>query len=110
MANCNQSQKEKVVDQGSHCKLEEFTLSLTSLNSFYTIVKILNKEIGFGKWTTLGRPVKKIRRVDTYNLLKATIPAEMGMDITVDRSTDVVFCLPADSSSIVSRLLLEISR
>lgn len=105
MANCNQSQKEKVVDQGSHCKLEEFTLSLTNLKSFYTIVKILNKEIGFGKWTTLGRPVRKIRRVNTYNLLKGNIIVDR-----VDRSIDVVFCLPADSSSIVSRLLLEISR
>lgn len=34
---------------------------------FYSMVKILNQQIGRGQWTTRGKVVRKLRRIDSAN-------------------------------------------
>ena len=34
---------------------------------FYSMVKILNQQVGKGQWTARGRVVRKLRRIDNAN-------------------------------------------
>lgn len=36
---------------------------------FYSMVRVLNQQIGRGRWTTRGRIIRKLRRLDTFNHL-----------------------------------------
>lgn len=42
-------------------------INCSGTKHFYSMVQILNKQIGRGKWTTHGRVVRKLRRIDSAN-------------------------------------------
>jgi len=42
-------------------------INCSGTKHFYSMVRILNKQIGRGKWTTRGRVVRKLRRIDSAN-------------------------------------------
>lgn len=98
MANSKKSQKEKTNAQRSNRFTEEFVIQIGRLTEFYKIVQLLNNMAGHGNWTTRGRPVRRLRRVDSYNRIS----------FFSDRKMDITFCLPAEHSYISSRLLLEL--
>lgn len=100
MAHTEKSQKEKTNIERSHRFSEKFTVSIGRLSAFYRAVSILNRELGHGNWTTEGKPVRKLRRVDTYNRIA----------FSSHRVMDIVFCVPAAGELIYSRLVLELSR
>ena len=97
MAHTKKSQKEKITNQRSNCFTEEFTLKVGRLKDFYKVVRVLNTELGHGNWTTQGRPVRKIKRVDQYNRIV----------FYGTRTTDVVFRLPNGYSHLESRIILD---
>ena len=115
MAHCEESQEEKTNHQGSHRFPEEFTVRIQRVKEFYRVVSILNRECGHGNWTTQGRPVRLIRRVDEFNRLLDTygrysfIPGPGARQLEY-KAIDVVFCVPAASKLIASRIVLELSR
>ena len=47
----------------------ELSIECESTRHFYNLVRILNQQIGRGSWTTQGRPVRKLRRLDKMNHL-----------------------------------------
>ena len=47
----------------------ELPIECKSTRHFYNLVRILNQQIGRGSWTTQGRPVRKLRRLDKMNHL-----------------------------------------
>ena len=97
MAHTKKSQKEKTTTQRSDCFTEEFTLKIGRLKDFYKVVRVLNNELGHGNWTTQGRPVRKVKRVDQYNRIV----------FYRDRTTDVVFRLPNGYSHLETRVILD---
>ena len=102
MAYCKKSQEEKTTTKRSNCFSEKITLGLSRLEDFYSVVKILNKEIGHGNWTTQGRPVRKLKRVDNFN----RYCSKLAHGNT--RKLDIVFCIPKSAESIQSRLFLQV--
>lgn len=44
-------------------------ISCHGTKHFYSMVRILNQQIGRGRWTTRGRVIRKLRRLDTFNQL-----------------------------------------
>lgn len=101
MAHCTKFKKEKTEIKRSNRFSEEFTVSIGKLSDFYRAVSTLNAELGHGNWTTIGRPLRKLRRVENYN--------SRGFNLK-ERTHDVVFCVPDGSDVVASRLLLELSR
>jgi len=103
MAHTKKPQKAQTTTKRSNLFSEEFTLGLGRLKDFYNVVSVLNNELGHGNWTTRGRPVRKVKRVDIYNrhCYKLT---PIGL-----RTIDIVFCVPSNAESIQSRLVLELS-
>ena len=100
MAHTKESQEKETNIERSHRFTEKFVVSLGRLSDFYRAVSILNRELGHGNWTTEGKPVRKLRRYDTFNRIS----------FTSDRTIDIVFCVPTATESIFSRLVLELSR
>lgn len=100
MAHIKKSQKEKANTERSHRFIEKFIVSIGRLSDFYRAVSILNRELGHSNWTTEGKPVRKLRRYDTYNRIS----------FGADRTMDIVFCVPDTTGSISTRLVLELSR
>ena len=102
MALDKQAQKTEISNQRSNCSIENFTVSFVGLKDFYRAVKILNLELGHGNWTTQGRPVRKLRRLEMYNAFHAPLTKNTA------RSHDVVFCVPGASNYLASRIALEL--
>ena len=100
MAHIKKSKKEKTNTERSHRFSEKFAVSIGRLSDFYRAVSILNRELGHGNWTTEGKPIRKLKRYDTFNRIS----------FASDRTMDIVFCVPAASQSISTRLVLELSR
>jgi len=44
-----------------------FQIDCHGTKHFYTMVSVLNQQIGIGKWTTQGRPLRKLRRLSINN-------------------------------------------
>ena len=42
----------------------EIPFECKSARHFYNLVSVLNRQVGRGVWTTQGRPVRKLRRLD----------------------------------------------
>ena len=82
----------------------QFNHNVGSCQEFYQIVKILNSECGHGNWTMHGRPLRKIKRIETYNRIatKHVIPLTFN---TITHTLTIV--VPDSKKSIQSRLLLE---
>jgi hypothetical protein len=104
MAHSINSQKEKVSNQRQDCFPESITLPVGTITDFYRIVKYLNIELGHGNWTTDGRPVRRIRRYDSYN----KVAANNGF-INNKRTLAVTFLLPNNSNHLATRLFLELN-
>lgn len=100
MAHIEKSQKEKTSTERSHRFTEKFVISLGRIKDFYRAVSVLNRELGHGNWTTVGRPVRKLQRYDNFNRIS----------FTADRTLDVVFCVQTGRTEIATRLMLELSR
>ena len=100
MAHIKKSQKKEIDSKRSDCFCEEFTYKIKRVKDFYRIVSVLNHEYGHGNWTTVGRPLRKIRRVSYFNLIASTLHP---------RDEVVVFRVPKNSDIILSRLALELS-
>ena len=47
--------------------MREFSIECNGTKHFYSLVRVLNSQIGFGRWTTKGRPIRKLRRLDVSN-------------------------------------------
>jgi len=75
----------------------KFNHNVGSCKEFYQIVKILNSECGHGNWTMQGRPLRKIKRIETYN--------RIAMQHIQTHTLTIV--VPDSKKSIQSRLLLE---
>lgn len=45
-------------------KTTTINLDLRGTKQFYSAVRILNRQVGRGNWTTRGRPVRKLRRLE----------------------------------------------
>ena len=100
MAHIKKSQKEKTSNKRSHRFSEKFSIPFGRISDFYRAVSILNNELGHGNWTTTGRPVRKLRRVDQFNRIS----------FTANRTIDVVFHVPCNVESVLTRVSLEILR
>jgi len=100
MAHIKKSKKEKTNTERSDRFSEEFAIPLGRIRDFYRVVSILNRELGHSNWTTVGKPVRKLRRVDNYNRIS----------FSADRTIDIVFRVPSGSLAIATRLLLELPR
>jgi hypothetical protein len=100
MADIKEPQKEKTSNQRSNRFSEEFSLQIGQLKDFYCVVGILNCELGHGNWTTVGRPVRKLRRYDYFN----------RVSFTPMRTIDIIFRVPAGFDLIVTRLMLALTR
>lgn len=98
MAHLKEPQEKETATQRSNYFTEEYTIQIGRVIEFYKIVRLLNSMIGHGNWTTRGRPVRRLRRVDRYNRIS----------FFSDRKTDVVFCLPKEHSHVISRVMLEL--
>lgn len=66
-----------------------------STDHFYSLVKVLNQQIGRGNWTTEGRPIRKLRRLNISNWFA---PRRNTMTVT--------FKVPEDHTDIESVLKL----
>ena len=104
MAHSKKFKEEKTSTERSNCFSEEFVIPLGRIRDFYRVVSTLNAELGHGNWTTVGRPLRKIRRVAGYNS-RSWLFTSFKL-----RTVDIVFRVPCGSESIASRLLLELSR
>ena len=102
MVCCKKPQEAKIAIKRSNCFSKEITIGVKGLEEFYSIVKTLNKEIGHGNWTTHGRPVRKLRRVDAFNRHCSKL---MHNDL---RKLDIIFYVPENAEFIQSRLVLQI--
>ena len=71
---------------------------------FYSLVRILNKQIGLGRWTAHGRPVRKLRRLDVSNNFKS----RYGIDSVrhCSGTMEITFKVPYDHGDIGSALAL----
>ena len=98
MAYTKKPQEKETISQRSNYFTEEFVIEVGKLTEFYKIVKLLNNMVGHGNWTTHGRPLRRLRRVDYYN----------RMSFANNRTLDIVFCLPKKYSHVSSRLMLEL--
>jgi hypothetical protein len=101
MVYCKEPQETKITIKRSNCFSEKITIGVKGLENFYSIVKILNKEIGHGNWTTHGRPVRKLKRVDAFNRCCSKLAHNKL------RKLDIVFYVPKNTESIQTRLFLE---
>jgi len=101
MVYCKKPQEAKVAIKRSNRFSEKITLEVNGLEEFYSIVKTLNKEIGHGNWTTHGRPIRKLRRVDAFNRYCSKLAHNKL------RKLDIVFYVPKDTESIQTRLVLQ---
>jgi len=100
MAHCKKSQETKIAVERSDHGSKKITLGVNGLEDFYSIVKILNKEIGHGNWTTHGRPIRKLKRVDNFNRYCSKLVHNKL------RKLDIVFYIPKSAEFIQSRLVL----
>ena len=76
-----------------------FKLECRGTRHFYSLVKILNQQVGLGRWTTEGRPVRKLRRLDISNWF-------VEKHGNFYNTMPVVFKVPADHTDIQSVLNL----
>ena len=96
MADSKKSKKEKTSVKRSHLSVEEFTVQVDGTKTFNRLVSALNHELGQGNWTTKGRPVRHLRRVDKFNSFVSNYK----------RTYPVVFCVPSGYSFLSSKLSL----
>lgn len=101
MVCCKKPQEAKIAIKRSNQFSKKITLEVKGLEEFYSIVKTLNKEIGHGNWTTHGRPVRKLKRVDAYNLCCSKLAHNKL------RKLDIIFYVPKSNESIQTRLVLQ---
>jgi hypothetical protein len=80
-----------------------FQMECRGTRHFYSLVKILNKQIGPGKWTTQGRPVRRLRRLDLANWFARANVSNVSF---AGHTATVVFKVPEDHSDIESVLNL----
>ena len=104
MAHSKKFKEEKISTKRSDRFSEEFTIPLGRIRDFYRVVSILNADLGHGNWTTVGRPLRKLRRVAGYNSRRWLFPNFKS------RNIDIVFRVPSGSEAIATRLLLELPR
>jgi hypothetical protein len=99
MAHTSKLEKEKTSTQRSNCSIEEFTVQVSSLQKFYHLVQLFNQYFGHGNWTTAGRPVRKLRRVDYFN---------QHSYLPLPRTVNITFKYPAQLKTCLSRIFLEL--
>lgn len=102
MAHSKKFKEEKISTERSDRFSEEFAIPIGREIDFYRVVSILNAELGHGNWTTVGRPVRKIRRIQAYN------DRRWQPTVFKFRTHDVVFRVPSGSESIATKIALEI--
>lgn len=75
----------------------EIPIECKSAMHFYNLVSVLNQQVGRGVWTTRGRPVRKLHRMDR---MKAGFTAYRNSTQTV------IFKVPAEYTELSTALLL----
>lgn len=95
MANSKKFKKEKTSIKRSHCDIEEFAIQVSGTKTFNQLVGVLNQELGRGNWTTKGRPVRHLRKVDKFNAF-----------VDYKRTHPIVFCVPNGYGFLSSKLSL----
>ena len=106
MAHTSKLKKEKAATKRSNLFVEEFSIQVNSLASFYRLVRLFNQYFGHGNWTTAGRPLRRLRRVEYFNKNCLTIIG--GKAWPPNRPLDITFKYPAHQKSYLSRILLEL--
>lgn len=95
MANIKKFEKAKTLSKRSNHSIEKISIGVAGVKNFYRLVSTLNQELGHGNWTTLGRPIRHLRRIDKYNAL-----------VHYNRTYEVVFCVPKGCGFLSSKLSL----
>lgn len=117
MAKYTKSQKAETTDQRRDQRFKEFTVAIATKNQFYHLVSLLNKELGHGRqnWNFAGRPLRKIRRFDTFNTtvlaLQHSWKSQSDNDLILQiRTTDLTLKVHPSKASSVSKVLLEFAK
>lgn len=95
MAFIKKFKKEKTISKRSNNFTEKFSIQVNSVKSFYRLVSVLNSECGHENWTTQGRPLRHLRKVERFNRF-----------VEYNRAHEVVFCVPDEYKSLSTRLSL----
>jgi hypothetical protein len=106
MAHTSKLEKEKAATKRSNIFAEEFTVQVNSLAKFYRLVQLLNLYFGHGNWTTAGRPLRKLRRVEHFN--KNCLQIIDQKAYLPNRTLDITFKYPAHLKTYLSRIFLEL--
>mgnify|MGYP003705248767 CR=1 FL=1 len=80
----------------------ELMVNVKGTKHFYSLVRILNSQIGRGRWTAKGRPVRKLRRLDISNSLRT----KYGPESVRANPINVIFKVPKDHNEIDLALAL----
>lgn len=97
MASFKKFKEEKIISKRQDSIIERLAIQVNGLDSFYQIVSILNNEIGHGKWTTKGRPIRRLRKLEKYNSF-----------VDFKRSQEIVFYIPKGYNFLLTRLMLSV--
>lgn len=97
MAPFKKFKEEKIISKRQDSIIERLAIQVNGLDSFYQIVSILNNEIGHGKWTTEGRPIRRLRKLEKYNSF-----------VDFKRSQKIVFKIPKGYNFLLTRLMLSV--
>ena len=116
MAKYSESQKAETADQRRDQQFEEFTVAIATKSQFYHLVSLLNRELGHGRqnWNFAGRPLRKIKRFDTFNTTVLALqhswkPESRGVILEI-RTTDITLRVNSRKAGAVSKVLLEFAR
>ena len=77
----------------------EIPIECHGTKHFYGLVRLLNTQIGRGGWTTKGRPIRKLRRLNLNNIFRNKFEVP-------NHSMTVTFKVPEDHAEIQSVLSL----
>ena len=99
MAHNGKLEKEKTAIKGPDCCIEEIVVQVSTTAKFYQLVQLFNLYFGHGNWTTAGRPLRRLRRVDYFNKHSFITPL---------RTIDVTFKYPGQLKHCLSRIFLEL--
>jgi hypothetical protein len=98
MAPFKKFKEEKIISKRQDSIIERLAIQVNGLDSFYHLVSILNNEIGQGNWTTKGRPLRRLRKLEQFNSF-----------VDFKRSQEIVFYIPKGYNFLSSRLMLSLA-
>lgn len=98
MVHFKKPKKEKTISKRQDSISQRLAIQVNGVNSFYQLVSILNSEIGHGNWTTKGRPLRGLRKLEQFNSF-----------VDFKRSQEIVFYIPKGYNFLSTRLMLSLA-